>query len=394
MSGEIEDFLGALNFKGMGLGGKPKPSAAKTELIFNTKEFNVCAISVRNWTDGRFRDGMRPLFRAQALNFCILSKEVVPKHLNISLRPYQLATKVFFPYDIPQAVAEQGNKDGQSISGRSFHVGQRKYIEILTGHFMGGLSEEDRRHDIQMLDALAAIPSMDPFLIKDRFETDGMAIDPEYLAIDEARWKTMKDQIIEEFAPIAQKAFGEGRDLRQKTSVLVQKLWEATDLNALAPLTAALKLRPEQAGEVYYSWKGILFYRQQYKAAIARLEEFFDFLKTSKEWTSRIKGSGMEYNWAHIVKQVRVMVAEINFIMERYDEVTRAFYGTGTGLNEFIRFFGMAPDFFWLLGSNLACFEHCLKKTREFRMNKYPSNEVIDDLYRSLYSVATFADRE
>lgn len=391
MSGEIEDFLDALRFKGSVLRGRNV--GPKSEYVFNTKEFNVCAISMKNWEGTKFRDGMTPLFRAQALNFCILTKEVVPKHANISLRPYQLATKVFFPYDIPMAVSEKQSKDGQTIAGRSFYVGQRKYTEILNNFFMGGMEPEDREHDIEVLNGFSSIPSLDPFLIKDKFETDGIMVDPEYLTIEDDRWNTMKDRIIEEFTPIAQKAFGEGRDLRQKTSVLVQKLWEATDLKSLAPLTAALKLKPEQASEVYYSWKGILFYRQQYQDAIQRLEEFFAFFKASQEWIGKVPGVTVEYNWNYIVKQIRIMIAEVRFVMDRYEEITKEFYSTGQRLNDFIKFFGMAPDFFWLLGSNLACFDHCLMKTKEFKSNKFPTVDTIDDLYRSLYAVASFAER-
>lgn len=367
--------------------------AARYDRLFNTKELNLCALSNAIFDGERFADGHVPLFRTTALNFCVISKEVVPKGAQIQLRPYQLATKVFFPYDIPQAVADKPAGDGQPISGRSFYVGQKNYKGILRQYFMGGMDQPSQEADMLILDTLASIPSLDPFMIRDRFETDKIAIDPAYLMIDEARWTAMKDRIIDDFTPIAEKAFGSIRELRQKTSILVQKLWEATDLAALAPLTVALKIDANAAHEVYYAWKGILFYKTQYQEAIGKMDEFFDFITKSVADFERVAGPGMSYDWAKPLKRIKIMVGEIRFIMDEYEKLRNDFSGEGKRVGEFIEFFRMAPDFFWLIGGNLACFDHCLKLVHEFRKNAIATPDTVDDLFRSIMAVAIYAER-
>ena len=367
--------------------------AARHDRLFNTKELNLCALSTTIFDGDRFAEGHVPLFRTTALNFCVISKEVVPKGAQIQLRPYQLATKVFFPYDIPLAVVEKPAGDGQPISGRSFYVGQKNYKGILRQYFMGGMDQPSQEADMLILDTLASIPSLDPFMIRDRFETDKIEIDPAYLMIDEARWTAMKDRIIDDFTPIAEKAFGSIRELRQKTSILVQKLWEATDLAALAPLTMALKIDANSAHEVYYAWKGILFYKTQYQEAIEKMDEFFDFITKNVADFERVAGPGMSYDWAKPLKRIKIMVGEIRFIMDEYEKLRDDFSGEGKRVGEFIEFFRMAPDFFWLIGGNLACFDHCLKLVHEFRQNAIATPDTVDDLFRSIMAVAIYAER-
>lgn len=387
MSGSLE----ALRTKGAML--RMRRQVEKSERLFNTKELNICALSNTIFNGTGFEEGRTPLFRTTALNFCVISKEVVPKTAQIQLRPYQLATKVFFPYDIPQAIADKPAGDGQSIAGRSFYVGQKHYKSILRQYFMGGMDAESQEQDMLILDTLNGIPSLDPFMIKDRLETDKIPIDPAYLLIDNDRWATMKDRIIDDFTPIAEKAFGTIKELRQKTSILVQKLWEATDLVALAPLTAALKIRQETAHEVYYAWKGILFYKTQYQEAIERMDEFFAFISRSAMDFQSVVGPGIVYDWVRPIKRIKIMVGEIRFIIDEYEKLRDDFSGEGQRVGEFIEFFRMAPDFFWLIGGNLACFDHCLKLVHEFRKNSIPTPDTIDDLYRSIVAVATYAER-
>ncbi len=383
--------LEALRTKGAML--RMRREAAKSDRLFNTKEWNLCALSNRIFDGSHFQEGHTPLFRTTALNFCVISKEVVPRTAQIQLRPYQLATKVFFPYDIPQAIADKPAGDGQSIAGRSFYVGQKHYKSILRQYFMGGMDVQSQEADMTILDTLNGIPSLDPFMIKDRFETDRIDIDPNYLLIDDERWAAMKDRIIDDFTPIAEKAFGNIRELRQKTSILVQKLWEATDLGALMPLTLALKIREEKAHEVYYAWKGILFYKTQYQEAIERMEEFFTFISRHQNEFSEIVGPGMVYDWGKVIKRIKIMVGEIRFIMDEYEKLRNDFSAEGKRVGDFIEFFRMAPDFFWLIGGNLACFEHCLKLVHEFQKNSIPTPDTIDDLYRSVLAVAIYAER-
>lgn len=364
-----------------------------SDRLFSTREWDICSLTM-GLTDGeRFRPDVRPLFRTSALNFCVISKEIVPKSAQVQLRPFQLATKVFFPYDFPRADVEPRKQDAQALGGRSFYVGQKHYQSILRHHFMGGLDPESQEADLQLLASINSIPSLDPFILKDRFETDKILVDPAYLQIDEERWLGMRDHIIDDFTPIAEKAFGNTRELRQRTSVLVQKLWEARDLAALAPLTTALKIREDAAQEVYYAWKGILFYKTQYVEAVSRMDAFFEYISAHAKTFQTISGTLTTQSWITPIKRIKIMIGEIRMIMDRYTKLREDFANEGARVGEFIEFFRMAPDFYWLIGGNLACFDHCLKLVHDFSKVGIPTPDLIDNLYRSIASVASYGER-
>lgn len=385
--------LDSLRAKAADMRGR-EPVATQEIEQFSMRRWDLAKLSAAIFTDGRPNEGRFPIFRTSSLNFSIISKEVVPKSAQIQLRPYQLATKVFIPYDVPEdAPRKTGGNDHGAMAGRSFYVGQRNYHTILRHHFMGGMPPEEQETDLLVLDLLNSLPSLDPFLLKDRFRSKEMDIDPAYLQIDESRWQMIKSSIIDDFTPIALRAFGQSSQLRMQTSILVEKLWEARDLEALAPLTAALKVNPKDAGTIYYAWKGILFYKTQYEAAIKKMDAFFGFINWNARSFANIAPAVTQNSWHTPLKTLRVMIGEVQYIMTQYTRLRNDFAGEGRNVGDFIKFFHMAPDFFWLIGGHLSCFELCLEILEDFRRAGQPTANTIDTLLRSTIAIAEHGRR-
>src|SRR3546814_17812274 len=59
----------------------------------------------------------------------------------------------------------------------------------------------------------------------------------------------------------------------------IGKLWEATDLGYLRPITEVLRIDPGRAAEVYHAWKGVTYYEYQYKRTQRALLDFADWLQ-------------------------------------------------------------------------------------------------------------------
>src|SRR6185369_5189548 len=112
--------------------------------------------------------GFTPMFKSRELNHSVVSKNVVSKSEDIMLRPYQLATKVHFPYGMKSMSDGFGMDAGPSQGGRYLYVNQRRYRDMLNEYVFGGLGSDERVHDMKLLGALNEVPSLDPFLVKDR----------------------------------------------------------------------------------------------------------------------------------------------------------------------------------------------------------------------------------
>jgi hypothetical protein len=231
-----------------------KTGGAKGARI-NTRVFNCFRMTRLATQAGKL---FRPLFYTDTMNLCIISKEVVPSHMKSVLRPHQLATKVHFPYSDEYIVQEKNR-----VGGKSVFVGEAGYERKLDDHFLGSQPEEVREHDIEVLKIFDSLPSLDPFLIRDKFEIHEIDIDETYLQIPMEEWQTIKSSIISKFRPLAKIATAGARsspeDLEVITLRLVEKMWEALDVETLKPLTQALRINTDDAGALYYAWKGIVY---------------------------------------------------------------------------------------------------------------------------------------
>ena len=87
MDNRNKDLLDKLVARGRTL--RVQKTGAARQARINTRVFNCFRLTKMANQEGRI---FRPLFYTDAMNSCIVSKEVVPSHMKALMRPHQLAT--------------------------------------------------------------------------------------------------------------------------------------------------------------------------------------------------------------------------------------------------------------------------------------------------------------
>jgi len=195
----------------------------------------------------------KPLFRNPRLNRALILKHVVrPHERELFTRPTTTATKVIMPYAAQEL----------ELGGTSFMVNEIRFERLLRDAVGGYTNDIDLMADAELLRVLAALPSFDPFLLRERLRH--MGIDPAraYFDIAEADITRMRTFVGREIAQLVSLAFATGGvDAGGLSQRLADKLMTDETAKTLDPLRETLRLSGEEYIEGVFAWKGFLYYK-------------------------------------------------------------------------------------------------------------------------------------
>lgn len=195
----------------------------------------------------------KPLFRNPRLNRALILKHVVRQHeRELFTRPTMTATKVILPYAAQEL----------ELGGISFMINEIRFERLLKDAVGGYTSDVDLLADAELLRVMAALPSFDPFLMRERLRV--MGIDPAraYFDIAEADITRMRAFVGKEIAQLVNLAFATGGiDAGGLSQRLADKLMTDETAKTLDPLRQTLRLSGEEYIEGVFAWKGFLYYK-------------------------------------------------------------------------------------------------------------------------------------
>lgn len=197
--------------------------------------------------------GAQPFFRNKRLNRALLLKHAVrADERELFSAPPISATKVVLPF----AAAEL------ALGGVSFMVGQAQF-ERTVREAVGGYEDgADFERDLDLLQLLAALPSFDPFLMRERLRHYGEAPARCYFDVSEGDVTRMRAFVGGEIQQLVDLAFANGgpsgRDLSRQ---LADKLMTDETAKALDPLRETLRMDGDAYREGVFAWKGFLYYK-------------------------------------------------------------------------------------------------------------------------------------
>jgi hypothetical protein len=207
----------------------------------------------------------KPLFRNPRLNRALILKHVLrPHERDLFTRPTTSATKVILPY----AAAEL------SLGGVSFMVGEQRFERQLRDAVGGYQDETHFRSDVELLRAIAAMPSFDPFLMRERLRRMEIDVARSYFDIAEADVARMRAFVGREIAQLINLAFAGGGDAGDLASRMAEKLMTDETAKSLEPLRETLRLSGDEYVEGVFAWKGFLYYKWLMDEVRAQLEDF------------------------------------------------------------------------------------------------------------------------
>lgn len=294
-------------------------------------------------------------FGARSLNNVIFIKEPnVGGHFDParSNRPLPVRTKIFLPY----------NQDDPYEGGESVFCDDVKF-EAALRHLVGrdGVPPEVFESDLGRIRLLEQLPSLDPFLLKDKFALAGIVVNEAYFRISPDDWRHIRAHIRERFAMMCRFASG-GRADDAVVDKLVDRIWEARDLEPLHPLLAALGLPADRGAEFFHAWKGVSYFDYEFARNNDRLRGFSSWIQAvqTRGPAHREDRQSIEVDRAHVRDRMRKIVGETLGILNEYnDSFDRLFRKRETARN-FADFMLNSTRHFWTLGNNVNAIHHVL----------------------------------
>lgn len=286
-------------------------------------------------------------FRSVLLNGVVLIKDAVPE---AERRGYAhpIGTKLYFPF----------NEEDIYEGGRTIFLHDPHLQQAIADNFgRGTVSKEALADDLRILALLDKLPSLDPFLMKDIFIREGIAVNEAYFEISPEGWREIEIFILQRFEPLVKAAFPDAMSSDEKARRLIEKIWEARDPVALQPLVEAFRLPQDKALEIFSAWKGINFYSFQYSRVQPRLIELAKWLKGIEIPVGALPAQERTQLLASLdgVKdQLRREWQKVETILREYQDGYEKMFKLKTSSSEFLGFLRSSGKAYWDLGNGLG----------------------------------------
>ncbi len=212
-----------------------------------SRVLNLGQIARTRGADPEYRE--KPLFLSPAINTAfVLKHRTRSDESYLFTSPRSISTKLIVPFDLKDLRA----------GGRSFFIDQRGFIENLreAGHYR----DEKLERDVVVLRLLSAIPSLDPFLLREHLRNNGFEVAACYFAISPGDQERMHDFVSAELQQLVQLASG-GNDQNGSTGRMVTAMLSSQVDEKLEPLRLTLGLSGPDFREGAFSWRGFLYYK-------------------------------------------------------------------------------------------------------------------------------------
>lgn len=192
----------------------------------------------------------RPFFENRILNRSIVLKHRLRPHEQLEFSSAaSTVTKVLIPIDHTDLRA----------GARSFFVGQNNFEDLMDSAFGGELKPGGR--DRRVLDLLAELPSLDPFLLRERMRANDLNAARGYFAISDADIHKMTEFVRGEIQGLVELTNKDRQATMAATVRLVDKLLSNAPDSGFAPLKDTLGLTDQQYSEGVFGWRGFLYYK-------------------------------------------------------------------------------------------------------------------------------------
>jgi len=189
-----------------------------------------------------------PLFHTPVLNRSLIIKHRLRRDELDAFRPRrQVATKIIIPIDTADL------KSG----GRYLFVGQRHFERTMREAF----GVEAGHPDLTTLTLIDALPSLDPFLLREQLRRSGIEPAPCYFSISENDLTRMLQFVEGEIRPLVTLSLGGGADAAGSIRRLADKILSNAPGDRMEELQKTLQLRPAEYQEGVFCWKGFLYYK-------------------------------------------------------------------------------------------------------------------------------------
>ena len=212
-----------------------------------SRVLNLVQVWRLNKDNDEYRE--KPLFQSPIINNSfILKHRIRSDETYMFTSPRTVATKIIVPFDLNDLRA----------GGRSLFVDQRGFVESLRS--AGNYKSEMLERDLTVLKLLGAIPSLDPFLLREHLRNNDIDVAPCYFTISAGDQERMQNFVSGELTKLIQLAAG-GNSSDAAVTRMVEAMLSSKVDEKLEPLRMTLGLNGADFREGVFSWRGFLYYK-------------------------------------------------------------------------------------------------------------------------------------
>lgn len=275
--------------------------------------------------------------------------------------------------------------------GKSVLLSDPQLDAVMAEHLSASaeLNPDEFYHDRMLLSVIDSLPSLDPFLIRDKLEIEAIAVNEAYLEIPDTELAAIKAFVREKMAAVASFAMQGSHSAQDSVLAvdrLTQKLWEAKDADALKPVIDAFRIDPAEAPAIVYAWKGTIYFDFEFTRNRDKWQRVGNWLAGGGA-VPRDTGFGSQMadiarlrDEAQIARQNTWM--KISGLLQKYQQSFDDLFVNKENGAAFIDFLKNSKETFWALGDGLSRLSHSHniwdRSTERFPMRKLPSAQLID----------------
>jgi hypothetical protein len=290
----------------------------------------------------------KPLFRGRKLNTSIIMKHALrlnERRLFTDLRV--TATKIVFPFSNSEL----------RLGGAGLFVGEIAFERTLRSS-LSYKDIGDFERDLEVLMLIDALPSFDPFLMRERLRLGGLDPARCYFDVSDADASRMQAFVSSQIAALVELAFAGGAAAPRELSVrLAEKLMTDETAQSLEPLRATLRLSGDEYREGVFAWKGFLYYKWMVGELSARLADLARSILSARVLNASHDDMAMLATCRQkIVRILGIASSRINEALGAYDA---AFADLSAGRPMAFRDFLLsAPKMFLVIGEAVGILKH------------------------------------
>lgn len=326
---------------------------------------NLLKVSLDNRKDPAWTEN--PVFRTPALNCALIIKHRLRRdELDSFHLRRQVATKVVIPIDAADL----------KTGGRFVFVDQKQFEATMQEVF--GL--EPTHPDMATLRLMDALPSLDPFLLREQLRRAGMDPAPCYFSISESDLVRMVQFVEGEIRPLVTLSLGDDLEAVGSTRRLAGKILSNAAGDRMDALRETLQLRPDEYEEGLFCWKGFLYYKWVLASLTSEVAAVAEAVATVKP-IGKVDQTAREYlDRARRVLGERIIAvgAEAGRTLGVYDAAYEALTRDSCPV-AFRDFLLEAPRLFTRLGEQLGAIQHVVSFWR-FRFSPGAAPVGVEEL--------------
>ncbi len=290
-------------------------------------------------------------FRNKRLNNIVLIKDTVPENER-NIDDKTVGTKLYFPF----------NETNIYEGGRTIYFHAPNVDKAITDYCgEGAITRESLSDDMRLILILDRLPSLDPFLMKDVYLRQKIKVNEAYFEVSEEAWNEIEAFMIDRFTPLVHAAFPEIQESDDRARQLIDKIWEARDIDALMPLIEGFRLPKEKALDIFASWKGIVYYSflyQRQQSAVLDLVKWFKENQDPVAGVSAAEIKDLQSSIAQIRDRLRIEWQTVEEIVRAYENSYNKMFRDKTSSSDFLAFLRDSNETYWKIGNSLGKINH------------------------------------